>query len=95
MRSINEVKNKEKNLSDLKRRLSSVFSKFFNKKKSNFLNVKNKIELLSPEEILKRGYSITIDSASKKIIKSVNDVKDGQTIKTMVSDGSFDSTVQI
>ncbi|HON08277.1 MAG TPA: exodeoxyribonuclease VII large subunit [Verrucomicrobiota bacterium] len=95
LRPINDVKNKAKNISDLKRRLNSVFLQSFNEKRSNFINIKSKIELLSPEGILKRGYSITIDSASKKIIKSVKDVKKGQAIKTNVSDGAFDSTVQI
>lgn len=95
LRPINDVKNRAKNMSDLKRRLNSIFLQSFNEKRSNFINIKSKIELLSPEGILKRGYSIAIDRASKKIIKSVRDVKNGQVIKTNVSDGSFDSTVQI
>ncbi len=95
LRPIDDVKNKTKNMSDLKRRLTSITLQSLNEKRMTFLNIKDKIELLSPEGILKRGYSITIDKTTNKIIKSINNVKDGQVIKTNVSDGSFDSTVKM
>lgn len=52
--------------------------------------VAGKLELLSPRSTLARGYSITRTSDGT-IIRSVTAVKPGRLLRTMVSDGEFDS----
>lgn len=50
------------------------------------------IELLSPETALKRGFTLTLKDG--KPIKSIQDLKKGDTITTITKDGKRDSTVK-
>jgi len=52
------------------------------------------LRLLSPKNILARGYSITCNSQSGEIIRQAAQVKKGQRIRTHVSKGEFDSSVE-
>lgn len=54
-------------------------------------NLENMIRLLSPDNTLKRGYSITL--LNGKAVKSIADVKNGDRIETRVYGGSIDSKV--
>jgi exodeoxyribonuclease VII large subunit len=49
------------------------------------------LKLLSPDQILKRGY--TLNLVNDKIIKSVSDLKTGDQLKTMFADGYAESKV--
>ena len=51
-----------------------------------------KLELLSPNSTLQRGYSIT-RTPDGSIVKTVKRVKPGDPIRTLVSDGEFSSVV--
>ncbi len=51
-----------------------------------------KLELLNPVNLLQRGYSITL--SGKKIVRSVSDLKKGQQIETVLSDGKVESVVK-
>ena len=56
--------------------------------------VRHKLEVLSrlnPLEILKRGYSFT--SLDDKVLKSVNEVKQGDALTIHVSDGRIETKV--
>ncbi len=50
------------------------------------------LDLLSPENILKKGYSLTL--YNNKIIKSAKELKQGCEIKTMFHDGDVVSTIK-
>jgi len=54
--------------------------------------VAGKLDVLSPNATLSRGYSITRTSDGK-IVRTVKAVKAGQSVSTMVLDGQFDSVV--
>ena len=51
------------------------------------------LEALSPLGVLARGYSLTVDSETNKLITSVQQVAPGQVIKTRLSTGEIHSTV--
>jgi exodeoxyribonuclease VII large subunit len=53
-----------------------------------------RLQLLGPEQVLSRGYSITMDAASGKIIRRTKDAKAGQSLKTRVRDGEISSRVE-
>ena len=53
-----------------------------------------RLRLLGPEQVLARGYSITMDAASGKIIRRAKDAKPKQQLRTRVSDGEISSRVQ-
>jgi len=49
---------------------------------------------LSPKNVMARGYSITWDSRTGEIVSKAAGVEKGQRIRTRVSEGEFDSTVE-
>ena len=53
----------------------------------------DRLRLLGPENVLARGYSLTQDAASGRVIRSPKDVKSGQSLRTRVDGGRIDSTV--
>jgi exodeoxyribonuclease VII large subunit len=57
--------------------------------KANWLN--DKLHLLNPEHLLKRGYSITL--CNGKVVRSVSGLTAGQKIETRLSDGTVESVV--
>ncbi len=60
-------------------------------KKSNFKNVITKIDTLSPMKTLARGYSIT--EKDDKIIKSVQDLKQGDNVTLKYYDGKAEAKI--
>jgi exodeoxyribonuclease VII large subunit len=52
------------------------------------------IAACDPRAILKRGYSITRDARTRRIVRSTAQVRDGQHVITEVTDGEFRSTVE-
>lgn len=61
------------------------------KNKSHLETLEQKLELLNPENILKKGYSLTIKDG--KIITDASELKDGDTITTKLSLGTINSKV--
>ena len=55
-------------------------------------NIETNVNNMSPKNVMKRGYSFT--SLKGKAIKSFEQVKEGDTIKTILFDGNILSTVQ-
>jgi len=53
----------------------------------------SRLRLLSPENVLARGYSITTDAATGAVIRRAAQVKAGQKLRTRVSEGEFESVV--
>ena len=60
--------------------------------KKNLDLIHEKLRLVDPNNILKRGYSLTMING--KIIKSVKQIAEGDQIQTRLSDGSVRSTVK-
>jgi exodeoxyribonuclease VII large subunit len=60
--------------------------------KKNLSSIQEKLRLVDPQNILKRGYSLTM--LNGKIIKSVNQIKTGDQLETRLSDGTVESTVK-
>lgn len=54
--------------------------------------LESKVKMLDPQNILRRGYSITLHQG--KIVKSTKALKDGNEIETILSDGRVKSVVQ-
>ena len=53
----------------------------------------DQLRLLGPENVLARGYSITQDARTGKVVRSPKAVKSGQPLRTRVSGGEIESTV--
>jgi exodeoxyribonuclease VII large subunit len=53
------------------------------------LRVEKHVGILDPVNILKRGFSITLHNG--KAVKNKDEVKDGETITTILADGIIES----
>jgi len=54
--------------------------------------MQKQLNAIGPQQVLERGYSYTLDEKGK-LIRSVDDVTDGQAISTVVTDGRIKSIV--
>ena len=54
--------------------------------------MRNVIDLISPESVLRRGYSLTLKDG--KVINSVKDVLPGDKLETWLADGRIESNVE-
>jgi len=60
--------------------------------KQNLNLIQEKLRLVDPQNILKRGYSLTMMNG--KIVKSVQQIKAGDLLETRLSDGIVESKVE-
>ncbi len=60
--------------------------------KSDLNSKKSLLDSLNPYSILSRGYSLTYNEKGK-VVTSVNDVNEGESIRTLVNDGEITSKV--
>jgi len=60
--------------------------------KKNLTLIQEKLRLVDPVNILKRGYSLTM--LNGKILKSVQQVNEGDLLETRLSDGKLESRVE-
>lgn len=60
--------------------------------KKNLSSIQEKLRLVDPQNILKRGYSLTM--LNGKIVKSVNQISEGDRLETRLSDGTVESIVK-
>lgn len=54
----------------------------------------SQLEAFSPLKTLARGYSVTRDIAGQQLIRSVEDLTEGQNIETILPDGTVNSVVE-
>lgn len=83
---------KEQKLDGLCERLNNAFKNIISKNSNRFENVKIKLDLLNPVNVLNKGYSIV--KVGDKLIKSINDVKISDEIVVTFKDGNIISEVK-
>ncbi len=54
----------------------------------------DRLRLLSPDNVLARGYSITTDAATGKVVRRAEQAKPGQRLSTRVQHGKIESVVR-
>ena len=74
-------------------RFQSSWARHRQETRHRLAQVGAKLELLSPNATLQRGYSITLIPESGRIVRTVNNVTAGTKISTKVLDGTFTSVV--
>jgi exodeoxyribonuclease VII large subunit len=76
------------------RRLHELAQAKFKNCKTSLAATESRLRLLGPEQVLARGYSITLDTATGKIIRRAKDTKSGQNLRTRVKEGEIFSKVE-
>ncbi|MFY9154156.1 MAG: exodeoxyribonuclease VII large subunit [Prolixibacteraceae bacterium] len=84
---------KNKNLLNQFRHLIKIQSlEMIRTEKRTLISIQEKLRLVDPQNIIKRGYSLTIFNG--KIVKSVDQVNAGDKIISRLTDGILESTVE-
>lgn len=86
-----KLEREKSELNNLSKMISPNILNRLDKEKIKLENIETKLNLLNPENILKKGYSLTL--VEGKIVKSINSVKKGSIIDTKFSDGIIKSEV--
>jgi exodeoxyribonuclease VII large subunit len=76
-----------------RRRLRELAHVHLREGKNHFAAAAARLRLLGPEQVLARGYSITMDAESGRILHRAKDAKPGQKLKTRVKEGEIRSVV--
>ncbi len=75
-------------------RLAAVLRSRFAQRRGSLALRMEAIRACNPEEVLRRGYSITRDARTRELIRSVRQVHEKTRIITQVADGEFRSTAR-
>lgn len=87
-----EYSRKREELSKIEKRLVYAYSQYLARKREEISLYSGKLESLSPKKVLARGYSMATNEKGE-IIGETSQIKEGEIIKTVFSDGSIYSEV--
>ncbi|HTR43737.1 MAG TPA: exodeoxyribonuclease VII large subunit [Pseudomonadales bacterium] len=82
-------------LQNLRERLHRIRpSHSLKQRREQLRQMERRLNALGPQQVLTRGYSITMDAATGKILKDAKKVKAGQKLKTRLKTGEIVSKVE-
>lgn len=64
-------------------------SYFLRQRREQLRQVERRLNVLGPEQVLARGYSITMDGTTGKVLRDAKKVKPGQRLKTRLKNGEI------
>jgi exodeoxyribonuclease VII large subunit len=89
------VKRYAERLEHARQRLQNQTAVRLRERENQFATAEARLRLLSPTSVLERGYSITLDATSGKVIRSPDEVRAGQKLKTRLRRGEIGSVVEV
>jgi exodeoxyribonuclease VII large subunit len=81
-------------LSDLSRRLRDRARAALKEARSAVIAMEGRLRLLSPDNVLARGYSITADASTGQVLRDAAAVRAGQRLRTRLQTGEVRSVVE-
>jgi exodeoxyribonuclease VII large subunit len=88
------LKQQRERVDGLRERLAELGTRGLGDKKTRLAIASERLRLLGPEQVLGRGYSITTDAATGKILRDAKQTKPGQRLKTRLKSGEVRSVVE-
>jgi exodeoxyribonuclease VII large subunit len=88
------LKQRREILQAAQKRLRELAREQFKHCKISLTATESRLRLLGPEQVLARGYSITLDAATGKVLRDAAQVKVGQKLKTRLKKGEVISRVE-
>ena len=88
------VERRSQDLRELDRRLREQARQGLKNAENHVETIEARLRLLSPMNVLERGYSITTDAASGQLIRDAAEVKPGQRLKTRLKKGEVRSVAE-
>jgi len=81
-------------IGELMRRLHDSARHALQSQRQRLREMEARLRLLSPEQVLERGFSITRDMATGVVVRDASAIKPGQKLKTWVQRGEIVSTAE-
>jgi len=94
VRPVQLLKQRRETLTMSLRRLRERAHVHLQNGRNRFEAAEARLRLLGPEQVLARGYSITMDAGSGRIVRRAKDARSGQKLKTRVKEGEIRSVVE-
>ena len=88
------LKQRRELLKATQKRLRELARVQFKNCKNSFAATESRLRLLGPEQVLSRGYSITMDAATGNVLHEAKKVKAGQRLKTRLKKGEILSRME-
>jgi exodeoxyribonuclease VII large subunit len=88
------IHDRSRRLDELSLRGAAGLRGLLHDRQRRFANLAGKLQSLSPLAVLERGYTITQDAMTGKVIRSTAQLHSGQSINTRFSDGNATSRVE-
>ena len=82
------------NWRELDRRLCERTHQGVKDSQNRFVTLEARLRLLSPTNVLERGYSVTFDAETGQVIRDATEVKPGQRLKTRLKKGEIRSVAE-
>jgi len=76
------------------RRLRELTQDHLRNGRNRFAAMEVRLRLLGPEQVLARGYSVTMDAASGRVLRDAQMVRSGQRLKTRLRTGEVVSRAE-
>ncbi|NGO40110.1 exodeoxyribonuclease VII large subunit [Limisphaera ngatamarikiensis] len=81
-------------LESMARRLRQTVAHQLQIRKQRWTAARSRLVLLGPEQVLARGYSLTFDPSTGRLVRNADEVRPGQPIRTRVHRGEILSRVE-
>ncbi len=94
MRPAQWLSRRRESLRQSQRRLTEQVRHRSDALRSRWTTLETRLRLLSPEHVLARGYSITTDGNTGRVLRDAAEVKPGQRLKTRLKSGEVFSKVE-
>ena len=88
------VKQRREAFAQIGRRLYGQMRQQLDTRRAGLGALEARLRLLGPEQVLARGYSITADAATGKVVREAREVKAGQRLKTRLKAGQVVSRAE-
>lgn len=88
-----QIRSDRQRLDDFDRRSTHALSYLIQMRHTQLYGIEQRLNSLSPSAILNRGYAI-VSSAQGNIVRSVNQVSEGDLVQIEVHDGKFEAQVK-
>ncbi|MBL8880574.1 MAG: exodeoxyribonuclease VII large subunit [Phycisphaerales bacterium] len=81
-------------LDQMERRLRAAMSRLADARRRQLSLTCHALDAASPQSVLRRGYSLTRDAKTGRVLRSIAEIRDGLRVRTQLSDGEFSSTAE-
>jgi exodeoxyribonuclease VII large subunit len=82
-------------LQNLRERLHRIRpSQFLKQRREQLRQIERRLNALGPQQVLSRGYSLTTDAVTGKVLRDAGKTKPGQKLKTRLKTGEITSRVE-